>query len=310
MTWTYNPNHQCRAWCWTLNNYTPAHLELIAKWRYSYIVYGQEVGESGTPHLQGFLYAASAVKASTLKNKIKELHLEPARGTHAQAAEYCKKGEQSHQEWSTEGTAGPNYGLRAAVTERGTCPEQGARTDLTAIRQAVTEGKGMRHMLELTDSYQGIRMGELLLKHKEGVRRWTPEVTWVYGPSGAGKTHYAEHCCGADAYFAEDNSKWWEGYDAHEEVVVPEFRWDWVAFPRLLQLLDRYPCRVECKGGSRQFLARRIFICTTYDPAATFRGRTEEDLVQLTRRITNIVEMRDWKVYAVHKGAAPAAREV
>lgn len=308
MTWTYNPNYECRAWCWTLNNYTPAHIETISKWRYAYVVYGQEVGESGTPHLQGFLYAKSAVKAGTLKKKINELHIEPAKGKPQEAADYCKKGKQSHEEWKQHKTSGPNYGLDAMVYEEGECPRQGTRTDIHAIREAVAAGKGMRDIIDLTDSYQSVRMGEKILLLKERRRNWKPEVTWIFGPSGSGKTYFARTCCDPDkVYWARANGKWWCGYDAHEDVIIQEFRWDWLAFQDLLMLLDEYPHTVESKGGSRQFLARRIFICTTFKPDKTFAGKTDEDLFQINRRVTNLIEMENHAVKQVHKGELPLA---
>jgi len=54
--------------------------------------------------------------------------------------------------------------------------------------------------------------------------------------------------------------------------------------------LDRYPFQVECKGGSRQFLAKNIYITSCYSPEQMFEGRVDEDLRQLTRRIDIIEE--------------------
>ena len=47
-------------WCFTLNNYTADEVEAIERKSSdrelcTYIVYGKEVGESNTPHLQGYL---------------------------------------------------------------------------------------------------------------------------------------------------------------------------------------------------------------------------------------------------------------
>jgi Putative viral replication protein len=59
------------------------------------IIYlGTEVGDSGTPHLQGFVIF---LQSQTLR-KIQECllirgHYEPAHGLSKQAAEYCKKGQ-------------------------------------------------------------------------------------------------------------------------------------------------------------------------------------------------------------------------
>ena len=64
---------------------------------------------------------------------------------------------------------------------------------------------------------------------------------------------------------------------------------DFCKFHELLNLLDRYPYRVECKGGSRQFTSKTIVITTPLSPEETWENRTSEDLGQLLRRIDNIL---------------------
>ena len=83
--------------------------------------------------------------------------------------------------------------------------------------------------------------------------------------------------------------KWWEGYDGQEVVIINDYRKDFCKFHELLNLLDRYPYRVECKGGSRQFTSKTIVITTPLSPEETWENRTSEDLGQLLRRIDNIL---------------------
>jgi len=59
----------------------------------SYLVYGREVGESGTPHLQGYCIFASRRRLAGVRSAISERgHFEISRGTPLQASDYCKKG--------------------------------------------------------------------------------------------------------------------------------------------------------------------------------------------------------------------------
>ena len=81
-----------RGWCYTLNNYTVEEHEKLQSLACKYHVIGEEEGESGTPHLQGFIYFASAKTFLAAKKVIGErAHIEEMKGTPAQAAEYCKK---------------------------------------------------------------------------------------------------------------------------------------------------------------------------------------------------------------------------
>ena len=51
-------DNRSRGWCFTLNNYNEEEevRALALPEEVSYGVVGKEVGESGTPHFQGYLY--------------------------------------------------------------------------------------------------------------------------------------------------------------------------------------------------------------------------------------------------------------
>eukprot|EP00481_Brizalina_sp_1-RS-2013_P002279 TRINITY_DN5_c0_g1_i11.p1 TRINITY_DN5_c0_g1~~TRINITY_DN5_c0_g1_i11.p1 ORF type:complete len:150 (-),score=19.88 TRINITY_DN5_c0_g1_i11:574-1023(-) len=148
----------------------------------------------------------------------------------------------------------------------------------------------MRDIVSSATSFQSIRMAEIKFKYFEPQRSWKTQVYWFYGKSGLGKTKKAVEMC-EDPYMCLENNKWWEGYDGHDDVIIDDYRRDFCKFRVLLQLLDRYPVRVECKGGSRQFRAKRLFITSPKSPKDTWEGRTDEDLYQLTRRIDIIEEI-------------------
>ena len=77
---------------WTENNYEglmPFEPQVM-RWQ----IFSEEIGEDGTPHLQGYTYFKNALTMESAKQWLKgRVHLEPRRGTHAQAKEYCSKTE-------------------------------------------------------------------------------------------------------------------------------------------------------------------------------------------------------------------------
>jgi len=94
-------------WCFTLNNYNQNHEELLIELGdgttngVDYLVFGRERGDSGTPHLQGFIAFRNRKRFGVVRGVLPSgCHIELARGTPVQAAEYCKK-EGDYNEYGT-----------------------------------------------------------------------------------------------------------------------------------------------------------------------------------------------------------------
>lgn len=90
------PRLQGHRWVFTLNNWVAEDVERLRELgrrdNVRYIVFGREVGASGTPHLQGYLHLRRHQRFRSVKNLVgNRAHLSLARGTAAQASEYCKK---------------------------------------------------------------------------------------------------------------------------------------------------------------------------------------------------------------------------
>lgn len=265
-------NVRSRDWCFTVNNYTDVDYQVCSDLSVisQYLIFGKEVASTGTKHLQGYIYFKDAKSFSKMQKLLPSgTHIEKAKGTPQQASDYCKK-------------EGDYY-------ESGELPQvSGKRNDLDVVRNIVKEGGKMRDVVDVATSYQSVKMAEQLFKYKEKPRTWKPEVYWYYGATGTGKTKCAYEILGEDCYTAMSTGKWWEGYDAHDNVLIDDMRKDFMKFHELLRLLDRYAMKIETKGGSRQFLAKKIIITSCYHPKDLFD--TREDVMQLIRRIDHIKE--------------------
>lgn len=266
-----------RNYSYTLNNFTPDELTSLKSLEPKYHIIGNEVGENGTPHLQGYISFSNA-KTFTATKKIlgPRVHLEASKGTGYDNFVYCSKQKIEHE-----------YGTRPEKTA------QGKRNDMEQIHQAVQDGTKIKQMCDegLIGNYQQLKYAETLNKYYEKRRTTKPTVKWFYGATGTGKTKTAyEEMEGLtdidNIYVAMDTGKWWDGYDGQEYIIIDDMRGDFMKFHQLLKLLDRYAYRVETKGSTRQFLGIHIIITSAYPPNEMFQ--TREDIQQLLRRIDEI----------------------
>lgn len=85
-----NPT-RVRNWCFTLNNYTSDDIDSIKAINCRYLIFGKEVGASGTPHLQGYIEFDKSVRFSYVKKLFPKAHLEPRTKPREANIKYCKK---------------------------------------------------------------------------------------------------------------------------------------------------------------------------------------------------------------------------
>lgn len=85
-----------KRWCFTLNNYNDQDLESfrsIVPIFCDKCIIGKEVGESGTPHLQGYIEFKTKKRPKSVFGFNNTIHWEKARGTPLENLKYCSKDE-------------------------------------------------------------------------------------------------------------------------------------------------------------------------------------------------------------------------
>lgn len=117
----------------------------------------------------------------------------------------------------------------------------------------------------------------------------TIKVYW--GKTGSGKSFRAWDEAGDSAYVKCPRSKFWEGYQGQENVVIDEFRGG-IDVAHLLRWFDRYPVIVEVKGASRPLNASRIWVTSNLNPESWYPELDQSTLDALLRRL-EIVEMNE-----------------
>jgi len=84
--------NRSRRWCFTLNNYTEVDLsQCLTRFHEAQYAIGKEVGESGTPHLQGYLEFKFQKDFKWLQEQIPGAHIEKAKGKRDVNYAYCTK---------------------------------------------------------------------------------------------------------------------------------------------------------------------------------------------------------------------------
>lgn len=282
--------YKAASWCFTLNNYNDADISRLVGLGNDgckYLVFGKERGESGTPHLQGFVVFKTRRSLASCKESIGEkCHVERMRGTHLQASDYCKKD--------------------GDFTEFGTIPSPGLRNDLADVVESCYKSKSLRAV--------STEHPELFIRYGRGIRDWfqtaevlpprdfKPQVRVYVGPPGVGKSRrgLAEASEFGRVYYKPDGP-WWDGYDGQEAVIFDDFYGNY-PYHAMLNALDRYPVRVPVKGSFVQLTALCFIITSNKSPCKWWKKEVVDDPSALYRRFTEY-----W--YLSGLDAAPEAGE-
>lgn len=171
-------------------------------------------------------------------------------------------------------------------------PGQGRPAGKIEAMKAAIEGKSLTYVMEnYPDQYARYHAAiNKVIAAKDSPRflHEPPEVLIYFGPTGTGKSYkaYSEN---PDAYRKILAGKWWDGYDNQSTVIFEEFNptaKNEIDLPELLKALDKYPYRIEVKGGSMQLKANKFIFTTNINPASWYEGHPQQ--AAFRRRITHL----------------------
>jgi len=241
---------KARGWCFTINNPVPSDESELeyAKLQCEYFIYGREVGESGTPHLQGYIRFKHARSLRGVKSLLTRAHLESQKGSCAQAISYCKK----DGDW----------------TEFGECPAATSGLTTKERWKWLIERAECGDMESIKDEEPGmyIRYFEKLrsLQRREPIILGNLEHEWWYGESGTGKSRELWRVY--PLHFQKELNKWWCGYGGEDVVAIEEWSPKNECTASFLKIwADRYPFTAQIKGGSLQKIRpKKIIVLSNY----------------------------------------------
>jgi len=238
-----------RGWCLTLNNYTQLEYnKLLNNSTSQYVICGKEIGERGTPHIQGYIHFSNEKPRSSVKKIVGErCHLEARMGTIHEAIEYCKK----EGDWEERGI----------ICVRGTSTKEG----WGEVIELAEDGKMDQIKLHFPRFYLQYFKTLMSIQAFNAIpMQGVLEHEWWYGPTGTGKSKtlwekYPQH-------YQKAVNKWWDGYSGEETVAIEEWEPKNECTAAKLKIwADRYPFSGEIKGGTLQKIRpKRIIVTSNY----------------------------------------------
>lgn len=261
-------------WVFTLNNPTDEEIDKLSTLDCTYLLYGKEHQNEGTPHLQGYVVFQSQKRFSTLKRFNERIHWEKARGNHAQNIAYCTKEDTEPYEKGER-----PVDIRKRKTNLVEEIEKDPRHGLTIYNN--------KRMIESLENEQ--KMFEEIIS---GLME-KPEVVYIYGDTGTGKTYWAIN--DAVQRYGKDNVSMLRFCNSFgisnnpmaDALIIPEFRPSCIDAATFLEFTDGYGMVLNIKHSQVYIRPRAIYICSIKHPHEIYKDEINE---QFRRRITRFVD--------------------
>jgi len=243
-----------------------------------YCIFQKEEGEqNGTPHFQGYVELSKQRSHRQLVEALQGAHFEARRGTALQAKMYSSK-----EETRVEGP-----------WEFGVMTSPGTRTDLAEVIALASTAGLKEAALAHPETYARAARGIERVVNLTAARSIRDvKVTLLYGPSGVGKSHFVWTSHDIDEVSTVDaDLKWFDDHHGQPVLFIDEFTGarGGASAAYLNKILDKYPIKLQTKGGHVNASYTQVYIGTNVHPRDWFH--LSPVLYQaLARRFTEVHE--------------------
>lgn len=265
-------SNQSKRWCFTVNNYNDEDIELFQSLDCRYIIYGKEVGEQGTPHLQGFVVFTTNKRLTGMKKIHPTAHWEVAIGTTEQSIVYCSKEDPNpFIKGDSPNPRNAGQAIKDLYHSAFLSAKSGKLDDIdTTLRT--------RHYSTYNQIAKDYMVKPSSLPGPCGL--------WIYGETGTGKSYSVRTQC-PDRYI-KPRSKQWDGYQNEEVVHLDEIapsHTSWIA-PYLKDWADENPFHADVKFGAKQIRPKLFIVTSNY--SIDQMGFDAADLPAIKRRFREV----------------------
>lgn len=238
---------------------------------------GFEIGEQGTPHIQGVFQFKHLKRFSTLRNYFKNNHIEQIHDLKA-SIEYCKK--------------------TGDYMEYGELVGQGQRTDIELFTQAIIDGYSDIELLtefpaqtqRYLNNIDKIRQIVLADYYQKNLR-YNLKVIFISGDAGVGKTRYIyERHNIADIYRVCSYENPFDNYKSQKILVLDEYN-NQLNIQLLLNILDIYPLLLPARYNDKWACYEQVYVVSNYDFDELF-GIYDDTIYQAIKRRFNLITER------------------
>lgn len=275
-----------RSYSIVINNPTQDDIQSFKDLNVDYLCYELEHTNNAelTPHLQGFIYKKNKIRVDTIKKALPRAHIEKCTKPPLANIRYCQK--------EDNGT----------FFEKGLRPLSARIKTLNTNEILETEEITKKTLDDLIARryFIGIQMFQEMLNEIKEDRLQKPEIIYIYGDSGTGKT-YSAWKMATQKYGIENISdisfanSFGNATNVHAECLVyDEFRPSQLDAATFLKLTDGYGMTLNIKHSMVYIRPKCVIITSIKHPNEIYKDEMNE---QFKRRITQFINMNEnpWK---------------
>lgn len=244
-----------------------------------FIAAKEKAPTTGHEHIHIYVHFCSPIKLNI--KKCEGAHIDICRGSPKQNIDYVSKDGEIIEEVGNK----PRQGMATIAEVEGMTTEDRKQLPIqyaNIVKKMNDEDSEKQKFFEM--------LGEIKENRLQG-----PEIIYITGPSGNGKTYYG-YKLATEKFPIEKIGKLTLSNDFFSIVnkdaecfVIEEFRTYQIKASAFLQLTDKYGYNANTKGGFCMLRPKMIIICSIEHPNELYKN--EEVNSQFMRRITKIIKM-------------------